>query len=152
YPRYREAFERKRQIYRPLLPPAAEVLEIGSHLGAFLEVAENWGWKPIGLDIGAETGAFAKRQGATIKRAELAEFSPRLRRLDAVFIWNCFEQLEDPQRILAESRQRVAEHGLIVLRVPNGDFYRRSAPRQWRSLTYNNLLGFPYLNGYGIAS
>jgi hypothetical protein len=52
YPRFAYAFENKRRQYRPLLRPAAEVLEVGSHLGGFLQVAEEWGWRPTGLDIG----------------------------------------------------------------------------------------------------
>jgi len=155
YPHYLRAFERKRTRYQPLLPSRAEVLEIGSHVGAFLEAAENWGWKPIGLDIGADTSDFARRQGATVKRVALEDYRPRLRRLDAVFIWNCFEQLDDPRRSLEEARRRLARHGLVVLRVPNGDFYRQRIGRGWnwlRWLGYNNLLGFPYLHGYGLGS
>lgn len=153
YPRYLQAFERKRPRYEPLLRPRAEVLEIGSHVGAFLEAAENWGWKPIGLDIGAETSAFARRQGATVKRVALEDYSAQLRPVDAVFIWNCFEQLGDPQCSLKEARRLLARHGLVVLRVPNGEFYRQriGGGRRWLpSLGYNNLLGFPYLNGYGV--
>jgi len=36
YPRYRQAFMQKRAAIEPLLPSRAEVLEVGSHLGAFL--------------------------------------------------------------------------------------------------------------------
>jgi SAM-dependent methyltransferase len=155
YPRYLQAFERKRRHYEPLLPPRAEVLEIGSHVGAFLETAENWGWRATGLDIGAETSVFARHQGARVKRIALEDYSARLRPPDAVFIWNCFEQLGDPQRSLKETRRLLARHGLVVLRVPNGDFYRQGIGRGRRSLRllgYNNLLGFPYLNGYSVGS
>ncbi len=155
YPRYLRAFERKRPHYEPLLPPRAEILEIGSHVGAFLEAAEDWGWKPIGLDIGADTSEFARRQGATVKRIALTDYRPRIRPLDAVFIWNCFEQLDDPRGNLEEARRLVTPHGLVVLRVPNGDFYRKRIRRgrnRLRSLGYNNLLGFPYLHGYGLGS
>jgi SAM-dependent methyltransferase len=157
YRRYRNAFARKRHYYEPLLPSHAEVLEIGSHVGAFLETAEEWGWKPIGLDIGAETTAFARQQGGSVKQIALEDYSPRSKPLDAVFIWNCFEQLDDPRRTLAEAASRLARHGLLVLRVPNGDYYREHifrerGPASLLSLGYNNLLGFPYLNGYNPAS
>ena len=155
YPRYLQAFERKRKRYQPLLRPHAEVLEIGSHAGAFLEAAETWGWKPIGLDIGAETSEFAHRQGATVKRLAVADYTPHHQSLDAVFIWNCFEQLDDPRRSLSEARRLLNRHGIVILRVPNGDFYRRHNARDGRwlmTLGYNNLLGFPYLNGYNLGS
>lgn len=155
YPRYRDAFARKRSRYEVLLPAHAEVLEVGSHTGAFLDVAECWGWKPVGLDIGTETTAFARRQGATVKRLALEDYSPRLGRLDAVFIWNCFEQLENPRQCLAATRRLLVRHGLVVVRVPNGEFYRGQVSRgmtSLQSLGYNNLLGFPYLNGYTPTS
>ena len=154
-PRYLEAFERKRKRYEPLLRPNAEVLEIGSHVGAFLESAENWGWKPIGLDIGEEISEFARRQGTTVKRFALADYAPGDSSLDAVFIWNCFEQLEHPRRSLLDAARLLSRHGLVVLRVPNGDFYRQHIvgdKRSFLSIGYNNLLGFPYLNGYSVGS
>src|SRR4051812_12223768 len=59
YPRYVSAFRLKQPVYGGLLREHAEVVEVGSHLGAFLQTAEEWGWRPTGLDIGASTSAFA---------------------------------------------------------------------------------------------
>lgn len=154
YPRYQRAFAEKIQ-YKPILRNHAEVLEIGSHLGSFLQTAEEWGWRPTGLDIGAYTSSFARRQGMSVKRLPLEDYSPRLRP-DAIFIWNCFEQLDDPSAILDRSYRLLAPHGLLVVRVPNADFYRRKrkqleqaeGSKPLRELGYNNLLGFPYLYGY----
>lgn len=154
YPRYRQAFAEKQDHYRSLLPPGAEVLEVGSHLGAFLEVAEGWGWRATGLDIGLETSAFARRHGGSVRRTSLAAYSS-VRRPDAIFVWNCFEQVEDPWDLMIRARSLLARHGVVVLRVPNAEFYRRSTlgARDWlRALGYNNLLGFPYLNGYRLGA
>jgi SAM-dependent methyltransferase len=155
YPRYLRAFEEKQTQYRHLLEARAEVLELGSHLGAFLQTAEQWGWRPIGLDIGASTSSFARRQGLPVKRLAIEDYSPRNRQ-DAVFIWNCFEQLDDPSAALRESHRLLKPHGLLVVRVPNVQFYQRirkqlidgSSRRSLRLLGYNNLLGFPYLHGF----
>jgi hypothetical protein len=154
YPRYRDAFAQKRDHFQPLLRPGAEVVELGSHLGAFLEIAETWGWKPRGLDIGRDTSAFARRQGGSVKQVSLDVYSASAR-LDAIFIWNCFEQLDDPWAILARTRGLLARHGVVVLRVPNAEFYRYPAigsSQRLRALGYNNLLGFPYLNGYNLEA
>lgn len=160
YPRYLRAFEEKKRSYKKLLRPGAEVVELGSHLGAFLEAAENWGWRPVGLDIGASTSAFARKRGGLVRRATLEAYSPHLRKPEAVFIWNCFEQLEDPNQTLIRAHELLDRHGLIVLRVPNAGFYRRQRRefdgrrphRALNSLAYNNLLGFPYLRGYDEQS
>jgi hypothetical protein len=62
YPRYVRAFEGKCSQYLPELRNNAEILELGSHLGAFLQTAEEWGWRPTGLDIGESTCAFARNR------------------------------------------------------------------------------------------
>ena len=160
YPRYLGAFRDKKRQYQPMLRPGAEVLEVGSHLGAFLQTAEEWGWRPVGLDIGDSTSAFARRQGLTVKRFAIEDYSPRLTKPEAIFVWNCFEQIEDPSAALRQSHQLLRPHGLLVVRVPNADFYReqrrqlgkRSSGRALKLLAYNNLLGFPYLHGYTPAS
>jgi len=66
YPRYLDAFALKRAHFQTFLPASAEVLEVGSHVGAFLEIAETWGWKPVGLDVGRDTSAFARRRGGSV--------------------------------------------------------------------------------------
>jgi len=154
YPRYRDAFAQKRDHFQPLLRPGAEVVELGSHLGAFLEIAETWGWKPRGLDVGYETNAFARRQGGSVRQASLDDYSSSSRP-DAVFIWNCFEQLDDPWATLTRTRGLLARHGVVVLRVPNAEFYRQPTGgsfQRLRALGYNNLFGFPYLNGYNLEA
>lgn len=88
-------------------------------------------------------------------------YMPALRKKpEAIFIWNCFEQLEDPSHTLRESYRRLDKHGMLLVRVPNADFYReqRWRLRNLRShaalklLGYSNLLGFPCLHGYTPAT
>jgi hypothetical protein len=154
YPRYRDAFAQKREHFQPLLPQGAKVLEVGSHLGAFLETAETWGWKPLGLDIGKDTSAFARRQGGLVRQVSLDDYSSPSRP-DAIFVWNCFEQMDSPWDVVIRARRLLSHHGLVVLRVPNAKFYRQppfGASNSFRALSYNNLLGFPYLNGYSLEA
>ena len=145
---------KKKSRYAELLRCNAEVLEVGSHLGAFLQAAEEWGWRPTGLDIGGSTSDFARRQGLSVKRRAMENYSPHLRRPEAIFIWNCFEQVEDPSATLRDAYQILDRHGVLVVRVPNASYYRqrrrqlRRSRQSLRALGYNNLLGFPYLYGY----
>jgi SAM-dependent methyltransferase len=87
-------------------------------------------------------------------------FEPRT--FDGVFVWNCFEQIEDPEPLLTECSRILKHEGLLVLRTPNEVFYSicrqllldsaLAAPERRfviDALGYNNLLGFPYLYGYG---
>jgi 2-polyprenyl-3-methyl-5-hydroxy-6-metoxy-1,4-benzoquinol methylase len=160
FPRYVEAFRRKETPYRSLLREGAEVLEIGSHFGAFLKVAAEWGWKPVGIDVGRDTASFARSKGLVTYRGTLQDCRFPTAHFDAVFVWNCFEQIEEPHLILTEIKRVLKPGGLLLLRTPNALFYRvceqflTASPAgdvsSWvrRALAYNNLLAFPYLYGY----
>lgn len=160
-PRYVTAFRHKRAAYDPLIRPGADVLELGSHLGAFLQTAEEWGWRAVGLDVGRDTSAFARENGFRVHREVVEDlpFSPLT--FDMVFIWNCFDQIETPDATLHGVHRVLKPNGLLVIRVPNALFYRalnrhlqadQSDPFVLEALAYNNLLGFPYLYGYTSGS
>ncbi len=165
YPQYLDAFRKKEKPYRSLLPGGAKVLEIGSHYGAFLQTAEEWGWRAEGVDVGKDTSRFAQSKGFTVHRREIADCHFAEQSFDGVFIWNCFEQIDDPKPTLAECRRILKPDGLLIVRTPNGLFYslcetllgdaglRRGAAEFLReAMGYNNLLGFPYLYGYSAAT
>jgi hypothetical protein len=92
FPRYVETFRRKETPYRSLLREGAEALEIGSHFGAFLKVAAEWGWKPVGIDVGRDTAGFARSKGLVTYRGTLQDCRFPTARFEAVFVWNCFER------------------------------------------------------------
>ncbi|MDZ4799180.1 MAG: methyltransferase domain-containing protein [Bryobacteraceae bacterium] len=156
YPRYVEAFRNKAAAFRDRLPPHASVVEIGPHLGGFLQAAEEWDWRPVGLDVGVDTSEFARRQGLTVRRETVEDTHIRAGSANGVFIWNCFEQLADPSSTLKAARNLLRHHGLLVLRVPNASAWltlRRQPDLAARQiLAWNNLLGFPYLHGYGVST
>ena len=161
YPKYLDAFRAKEKPYRALLPEGANVLEIGSHYGAFLQTAQEWGWTISGVDVGEDTSRFARSKGFVVHKSELQDCGFPARAFDGVFIWNCFEQIDDPKPVLREAHRILKPGGLFVVRTPNGLFYemcRRhlagaglregAAEFLLEAMGYNNLLGFPYLYGH----
>lgn len=161
YPKYLRAFREKEKPYRALLPAGANVLEIGSHYGAFLQTAQEWGWTVAGVDVGQETSRFARSKGFVVHNREVQDCRFPDYAFDAVFIWNCFEQIADPTPVLREAYRILKPGGLFVVRTPNGLFYhlcRRllagsdlregAAEFLLEAMGYNNLLGFPYLYGH----
>ncbi len=147
-PRYVKAFRNKAPGFRELLRDHADVLEIGSHLGAFLQVAEEWNWTAIGLDVGADTSAFARASGFTVRREMVEDTRLPARSFDAVFVWNCFEQLPEPASTLDAIYGLLRPGGIAAIRVPNARFYIEMRSHDDAALAWNNLLGFPYLYGY----
>ena len=134
-------------------------IEVGSYVGAFLAAARDAGWQFTGVDVNAETNAFTRSLGFQVDDGTIESLDAE-RRADVVAIWNCLDQLPDPVATLRAARDRLADGGMVVVRVPNGACYAamrpllatRAAPlaREW--LAQNNLLGFPYRYGFTPSS
>lgn len=163
---YIDEFRAREPWVRPLLPERAAVLEIGSYVGAFLHVAREWEWEPLGLDVGEDTSHFSRAKGYPTRTASLEESRFDEASFDGVFIWNTFEQLDDPHAQLAEVRRVLRPGGALVIRTPNALFYELCEallslhrPRPLGdhdalvvALGHANLLGFPHLYGFSAAS
>jgi SAM-dependent methyltransferase len=138
------------------------IVEVGSFVGGFLDAGRRRGWSLLGIDPGKEVTEFCQAQGLPVYCGTLAEAPIRPGSVDAVVIWNTFDQLPNPDTTLAAARRVLRDEGLLIIRVPNGLMYhrgvrflnRRALLRKWMitTLAWNNLLGFPYLHGYSVAT
>lgn len=134
-------------------------LEVGSYVGGFLEAARRCGWRFEGLDVNETAIAFTRALGFTVTSGELGTFRTD-RPFDAVAIWNCFDQLTDPRAAARTVRTILVPRGVVAIRVPNGAFYAAvrqrldgiAGPVARALLAHNNLLGFPYRQGFTVRS
>jgi SAM-dependent methyltransferase len=153
----RALFRAKARALARRLGRGARVLEVGSFVGGFLHEARRAGLDAFGLDPSEQLTRLCASAGLRVARATLdaIEIGPGSARFDAVAIWNTFDQLPAPHAALAAAWRVLRTGGLLVLRVPHGECFRRWISRRrppLRALGWNNLLGFPYLHGYGVRS
>jgi SAM-dependent methyltransferase len=99
-----------------MLPAGAQVLEVGSYVGAFLAAARDQGLNATGVDINPPVNAFARSLGFRVDDGELE--SVVAEPVDAVVVWNTFDQLSDPRAVVVEARKRLRAGGLLAIRVP----------------------------------
>lgn len=163
---YIDEFRAREAWVRPLLPAQARVLEIGSYVGGFLHVATEWGWDAMGLDVGDDTSHFQRAKGYHTVTASLDDAKLDAASFDGVFIWNTFEQIEDPHAQLDAVRRVLRPGGALVIRTPNALFYEaiealldlhRPRPLDDHDalvvlLGHGNLLGWPHVFGFSAAS
>lgn len=147
------AFDAKERDYRSLLPPDAQVFEVGAYVGGFLSTAETWGWRASGADIGPDPARFCRALGLDVQCLAFEECDLDARALDAVFLWNCFEQMTSPAETLVEAHRVLRDAGLLVIRVPDADYYlQHEEQHALAGLAYNGLLGWPHRFGYDAAT
>jgi len=160
-----ELFRPRIDILRRMLGAqrSPSIVEVGSFVGGFLAAAREQGWNPVGIDPGAEVVEFCRRRGLMVHRSTAADAPIAPQSTDCVAIWSTFDQLPDPRPTLQVVRKWLRPGGLLAVRVPNGACYRsaiatlrrqRSAVRGplLAAMAWNNLLAFPYLHGYSIAT
>jgi len=134
---------------------AGRGLEVGSYVGGFLAAARAYGWAFEGVDVSERASVFASRRGLRVTYGSIDTVRAS-RPFDAVAIWNTFEQLPHSRQAVATARRLLSPGGVLVVRVPNGGFYmhwRRRLTGAWsgiaeRVLAHNNLLSFPYRQGF----
>ena len=147
-------FARRRQV---------RVVEVGSFVGGFLGAARAAGWDAIGVDPGEEVVSFCRARDLTVHQGTIEELVVPPATVDAVAVWNTFDQLADPESTLARAARLLRPGGILALRVPNGRFFAdamarlaadRAPARRLRllALAWNNLIGFPYLHGYAVGT
>jgi SAM-dependent methyltransferase len=159
-------YRQKIPVLRRLLGVRApHVVEVGSFVGGFLEVARTAGWSAVGVDPNRQLGESCRSRGLRVFEGTLEDFASHEAGscTDALTIWNTFDQLADPMDVLASAAELLRPDGILVLRVPHGVAFRALHARLERArgparrfleacLAWNNLLSFPYLHGYGLAS
>ncbi|HSE59258.1 MAG TPA: methyltransferase domain-containing protein, partial [Nitrospiraceae bacterium] len=120
------------------------------------------GWTVLGVDPGKHVTAFCRDRRlpvycGTLEDAPIADNS-----VDAVVIWNTFDQLPNPDATLAVARRILRRAGSLIVRIPNGSLYRKGVEimndaQALKNMVitifaWNNLLAFPYLHGYSIST
>jgi SAM-dependent methyltransferase len=141
----------------------SRILEVGSFLGGFLELARKEGWDAVGLDPGVQMAERCRARGLRVIESTLEDHVGAVGEAgyDCVAIWNTFDQLPEPKPTLAAAARVLRPGGVLALRVPHGRYYRALRPRldggsaasRYASearLAWNNLLSFPYLHGYDV--
>ena len=138
---------------RRVLGRSGTGLEVGSYVGGFLAAARECDLQFEGLDINVEVNEFTRSLGFSVHDGELSSLTAD-RSYDCVAIWNTFDQLADPRGAVNAAYRLLSPGGVLVIRVPNGEFYadRRMSETSWPELAQNNLLTFPYRWGFTPVS
>ena len=114
-------FRRNLRPLEELMPPdpGRRLLDVGCHIGVFLEIAQERGWEAWGVELSRWAAGEARSRGlrvieGTLENAHLAGQS-----FDVITMWDVIEHLTDPLRELRESHRLLKKGGLICIHTMN---------------------------------
>lgn len=113
--------------------PGGSALDVGCSSGAWLEVARDAGWDPIGVEIGGALAAAARAKGFEVHEGTLEEAAVGPlwdRRFSLITFWDVLEHLPDPRSALQAAAKLLEPDGAVALTFPNVDgWYPRATHR-----------------------
>lgn len=133
-------------VYRRVLSRLADIqargrlLDVGCSYGAFLELAAEEGWEPLGVELSSKGCEYAQRQRGlevfhgTLEAAHLPAGS-----VQAITLWDVIEHLARPLETLREAHRTLEPGGTLILFTINqrslinrvGDFLYRASAGRW---------------------
>jgi SAM-dependent methyltransferase len=111
----------------PWLRDTNRILEVGCGDGAFLDqLRDHSRAEAIGIELNPATAAAAQAKGHRIvrHRSDSAQVTA-LGQFDAVCSFQVLEHVPDPHPFIESLCARLADHGLLILGVPNADSFIR---------------------------
>jgi SAM-dependent methyltransferase len=121
-----EGSARRRAMLRRLLAriprrTPGRLLDAGCGAGHLLALARDAGWEAVGVEPSAEA---RDRYGLEVLAGLLEDVPLPDACFDVVRLVNVLDQAPRPARLLATAHRVLRPGGLLLVRVPNGDFHR----------------------------
>ncbi len=112
--------------------PGGRLLDVGCHLGLFLEVARAAGWDVKGVEPSYWCVQRAHQRGLDVRHGTLDSVPLPAASFDVVTMWDVVEHLSDPLSELRRIHRLLRPDGLLALSTMNVDaLFPRLVGRRW---------------------
>lgn len=97
------------------------LLDVGAHVGVFVEVACGRGWEACGLEPSRWAVEKGRERGLTMHQGTLRDAELDAESYDAVTMWDVIEHLVDPMADLVEATRLLKPGGALLVHTINID-------------------------------
>jgi len=97
------------------------LLDVGAHVGVFVEVAAGRGWDAAGLEPSRWAVEEGRRRGLTMHQGTLRDAELDAASYDAITMWDVVEHLIDPMADLVEADRLLKPGGALLVHTINID-------------------------------
>lgn len=139
--RYLEEMEGREATFRRNIRPlngmietgnGRRLLDVGAHVGVFVEVAQDCGWDAYGLEPSRWAVQAGKRRGLNMIQGGLSDAEFPSDSFDAVTMWDVVEHLIDPMSDIHEVARLLKPGGVFVAHTIDIDsLFARVMGKQW---------------------
>jgi 2-polyprenyl-3-methyl-5-hydroxy-6-metoxy-1,4-benzoquinol methylase len=124
---FRRAVEEIEQFAAP-----GRLLDIGAHLGVFVEVARAHGWDAVGIEPSRWAVNAARARNVPVRWGTIADLANSDMQYDAITMWDVIEHLPDPSGDVRLLRRALRPGGLIAVSTMDVDApIARVLGRRW---------------------
>jgi SAM-dependent methyltransferase len=101
------------------------LLDIGTHVGRFLDLARQAGWQAEGTELNPLTASYAaRRTGLPVHEVPVQVLVTQGRRFGAVTLTDVLEHIPHPAPLVAALRTLLHPGGVLAIKVPHGPMQR----------------------------
>ncbi len=119
------------------------LLDIGAHVGVFVEVAQARGWEAFGLEPSKWAVDVGRSMGLNMIQGTLRDVQLDANTFDLVTMWDVIEHLYDPLNDLREIARILKPGGLVCIHTMNIDSpFARLMGKRWPWLVEMHLYFF----------
>jgi 2-polyprenyl-3-methyl-5-hydroxy-6-metoxy-1,4-benzoquinol methylase len=138
-------FRRNLRPLERLAPPVngAQSLDVGCHVGVFVEIARERGWDAWGVEPSRWAAAQAQARGLQVVTGTLRQVAFQPASFDVVTMWDVIEHLADPRKEIAEIYRILKPGGLLSVHTINIESpFARLMGHRWPWLMEMHLFYF----------
>ncbi len=119
------------------------LLDVGCHIGVFLEIAAARGWDAWGVEPSRWAAEQARHRGFNVKTGTLAQAGFADHSFDVVTLWDVIEHLSDPRGELERVNRVLKPGGLVCIHTMDIESpFARLMGRRWPWLMEMHLYYF----------
>ncbi len=104
-----------------LLPPPADVLDIGCGSGEFLEHVHARGYRCTGIELESAARRLQRLDNINIEIGDISEIAMPESAFDFISLWHVVEHLPHAKRILKKVTRSLRPGGYLALALPNSE-------------------------------
>jgi 2-polyprenyl-3-methyl-5-hydroxy-6-metoxy-1,4-benzoquinol methylase len=129
------------ELQRYMAP--GRVLDVGCHIGLFLEIAQEKGWDAWGIEPSNWAAERARTRGLQVIHGPLDEADLQPQSFDAVTMWDVIEHLSDPLGALKQCHELLKPGGVIAVCTMDVEaLFPRVTRRRWPWYMQMHLIYF----------